>query len=75
MANMNYGRFVVYTLVGAVLWAIGVTWAGYFLGRIYPDAGKYIEYIVVVIVLVSIAPPIIHLLRERQRSKASLTRV
>jgi hypothetical protein len=29
----------------------------------------------VVIVLVSIAPPIIHLLRERQRSKASLTQV
>ncbi len=75
MASMDYARFVVYTVVGAALWAVGVTWAGYFLGRIYPDAGKYIEYIVVVIVLVSIAPPIIHLLRERQRSRATLTRV
>ena len=73
MASMDYRRFVVYTVVGAALWAVGVTWAGYFLGRIYPDAGKYLEYIVVVIILISIAPPIIHLLRERQRSKASLT--
>jgi membrane-associated protein len=74
MAGMQYGRFVAYTLIGALVWAIGVTWAGFFLGRVYPDAGKYLEYIVVAIVLVSIAPPVIHLLRERARSKASLTR-
>jgi len=71
MARMAYRRFVAYTLIGAVLWAAGVIWAGYLLGRLYPDAGKYLEYIVVAIVLVSIAPPIIHLLRERQRNKAS----
>ena len=75
MANMDYARFVIYTVVGAALWAVGVTWAGYFLGRAYPDAGKYLEYIVAAIILASIAPPIIHLLRERQRSKARLTRV
>jgi membrane-associated protein len=73
MGNMNYGRFVVYTIVGGVLWAAGVTWAGYFLGSIYPDAGKYLEYIVALIVLASIAPPIVHLLRERQRNKAAAT--
>jgi membrane-associated protein len=75
MANMDYGRFVSYTVIGALLWAVGVTWAGYFLGRVYPDAGKYLEYIVIVIVIASIAPPIIHLLRGRQRNKATLTRV
>ena len=73
MGNMDYGRFMGYTVVGGVLWAAGVTWAGYFLGRIFPDAGKYLEYIVAVIILASIAPPIIHLLRERNRSKATLT--
>jgi membrane-associated protein len=74
MAKMDYTRFVIYTLVGALVWAVGVTWAGYFLGRVYPDAGKYLEYIIVVIVLLSIAPPIIHFIRDRQRSKATLTR-
>jgi hypothetical protein len=52
---------------------VGVTWAGYFLGRIFPDAGKYLEYIIAVIILASIAPPVVHLLRER-RSKGTLTR-
>jgi membrane-associated protein len=71
---MDYRRFVMYTVVGALLWAVGVTWAGYFLGSLIPDASKYLEYIVALIVVVSIAPPVIHLLRERARSKASFTR-
>jgi membrane-associated protein len=74
MAKMNYRKFVIYTLVGALVWAVGVLWAGYFLGRIFPDAGKYLEYIIVLIVLASVAPPIIHILRDRARSKATLTR-
>jgi membrane-associated protein len=73
MAAMHYPRFVLYTIVGTLLWAVGVTWLGYFLGSLIPDAGKYLEYIVAVIILVSIAPPIIHLLRER-RSATLLTR-
>jgi membrane-associated protein len=71
MAGMDYRRFVVYTVVGAVVWAIGVTWLGYFLGSLIPDAGRYLEYIVAAIILASIAPPAIHVLRERSRSKAA----
>jgi membrane-associated protein len=71
MAAMTYGRFVVYTVVGAIVWAIGVTWLGYFLGSLIPEAGKYLEYIVAIIVIVSIAPPIIHLLRERNKAAQS----
>jgi membrane-associated protein len=68
MAAMNYSRFVAFTVVGALVWAIGVTWLGYFLGSLVPDAGKYLEYIVAIIIVVSIAPPIIHLLRERNKA-------
>ncbi|HLZ31770.1 MAG TPA: VTT domain-containing protein [Chloroflexota bacterium] len=75
MAAMNYRRFVVYTVVGALLWAVGVTWAGFFLGSLIPDASKYLELIVALIVVASIAPPIIHLLRERYRARPTLTRV
>jgi membrane-associated protein len=71
MASMNYPRFVAYTAVGALVWGIGVALLGYFLGSLIPDAGKYLEYIVVLIFLASIAPPVIHLLRERARSKVS----
>jgi membrane-associated protein len=71
MARMNYSGFVAYTLVGAVLWAVGMTWLGYFLGNLIP--ASWLEPVVAIIIIVSIAPPVIHLLRER--NKATLTRV
>jgi membrane-associated protein len=71
MAAMNYPRFVAYTIVGAVVWAIGVTWLGFFLGSLIPDAGRYLEYIVALIIIASIAPPVIHLLRERNKATAT----
>ncbi len=74
MASMDYRRFVGYTVIGAVVWAVGVTWLGYFLGSLIPDAGKYLEYIVAAIIIASIAPPVIHLLRERRKSNEVLTR-
>jgi membrane-associated protein len=74
MASMDYRRFVGYTVLGAVVWAVGVTWLGYFLGSLIPDAGKYLEYIVAAIIIVSIAPPVIHLWRERRKSNEVLTR-
>lgn len=70
MAAMTYSRFVIYTVIGAVLWAVGMTWLGYFLGSFIP--ASWLEPIVVLIIIVSIAPPVIHLLRER--NKPTLTR-
>ena len=71
MAKMDYPRFVLYTIVGAVVWAVGVTWLGYFLGSLIPDAGRYLEYIVALIIIVSLAPPVIHVLRERGKATTS----
>ena len=70
MARMDYAPFVLYTIVGAVLWAVGMTWLGYLLGNLIP--GRYLEYIVAAIIIVSIAPPVIHFLRERNRSKDAI---
>lgn len=70
MAAMEYSRFLVYTIVGAILWAVGMTLAGFFLGSLIPDAGKYLEYIIVAIVVISLAPPVIHFLRDRAKSAA-----
>ena len=35
--KMNYKKFLIFNLVGGVLWAIGVTLAGYFLGSLISD--------------------------------------
>jgi membrane-associated protein len=71
IGDMEYKRFLMFNVVGGIFWAIGVLVAGYFLAAVIgPDnIDKYLLPIIVLIVLVSIAPPAIHLWRERQASK------
>ena len=75
MASMNYGRFVLYTAIGALVWAIGFPLLGYFLGQqLPPEARSRLDLIVIAIFAASIAPIAVHLLRERAKSKTTLTR-
>ena len=60
--KMNYKKFVFFNLFGAILWAIGVTLAGYYLGSLIPDVDKYLLPIVGLIVIVSVLPFLHHLL-------------
>ena len=65
IGNMHYKTFITYNIVGGFLWGIGVTVAGYFLGKVIPDVDKYLIPIVVVIIIASILPSVIHLIKER----------
>lgn len=63
-AAMSYPRFLTYNVVGGLLWGVGVTWAGYFLGSLVPDVDKYLLPIIALIIVASIAPSVIHVWRE-----------
>lgn len=58
---MNYKKFVTYNLIGGILWAIGVTLAGYYLGSLIPDVDKYLIPIVGLIIIASILPGLHHM--------------
>lgn len=69
VARMNYKRFVTYNILGGFLWAIGVSLAGYFLGKVIPDVDKYLLPIIGLIILVSLLPTIWHLFQEKRKPK------
>ncbi|MCA0456382.1 MAG: VTT domain-containing protein [Chloroflexi bacterium] len=73
IGDMKYTRFVTFNVVGGFVWAVGVTVAGYFLAAIIgPDnIDKYLLPIIVLIVVISLAPPAYHLWKERQAEKQS----
>ncbi|WP_188829551.1 DedA family protein [Nocardia camponoti] len=58
VSKMDYRKFVIFDIVGAVLWAGGITTLGYFLGNV-PFIRDHIEAIFLLIVFVSILPGII----------------
>lgn len=67
VARMHYRTFVVYNVVGGLLWGAGMTLAGYLLGSLVPNAEHYMLPIVVAIIVVSVLPPLWHLYCDRRR--------
>lgn len=68
-AAMRYKIFISYNLIGGAMWTIGITLLGFFLGQAIPDVDKYLLPILGVIILVSIAPSIWHVVAEYRSSK------
>jgi membrane-associated protein len=62
--EMRYSRFILYNVCGGLLWGVGVTLAGYYLGRVIPNIDQYFLSVVVAVILVSAAPAIFHTVRE-----------
>jgi membrane-associated protein len=71
-ARYPYRRFLPWNLLGAFLWAVGVTVAGSLLGGV-PFITDNIDVLLTVIVLISVLPIVIEQVRKRVRARRSRT--
>lgn len=67
VGNMKYKFFLINNIIGAVLWAVGVTLGGFYLGKIVPNVDRYLLPIIILIVFVSLMPTVIHVLKDREQ--------
>ncbi|WP_026917539.1 DedA family protein [Gordonia shandongensis] len=67
-ARMRYSVFVIYNVVGAIVWGAGIVLLGFFLGQ-FEIVQKLIEPIFIAIVLVSVLPMVFEWLRRRRNAK------
>lgn len=63
LGQMSYRNFVFYNVIGGFLWVIPLTLAGFFFGNI-PIVKNNFSLVVLLIIFVSILPPIIAGLKE-----------
>ena len=70
VGQMEYRRFVFYNIAGGVAWVTSMTWAGYLLGQAMPDVGDHIHIVVGIVILLSLIPIFVELVRERRRRSA-----
>lgn len=70
MAEMSHRRFTQYNIIGAVIWCGGISIAGYFLGATIPHIDKYLLPLVLLIIVVSFLPALVHLLKVKYCSKS-----
>ena len=67
-ARMNYAVFTIYNIIGAVVWGVGLTLLGYWLGQ-FEIIQKLLEPIFILIVLASVAPMFIEWYKRRRAAR------
>jgi len=65
-ALMPYSRYLAFDIVGGTVWVGTMILGGFFLGRSVPNIGQRIHYVIAVVVVLSILPAIISILRARK---------
>ena len=68
VGRMRFPLYALYSVIGAILWTDGVLLLGHQLGKIkfVQDNKGYIDYAVVVVVVLSLLPAAVHFLRARR---------
>ncbi|RIV25287.1 DedA family protein [Fibrisoma montanum] len=64
--SMNYGTYIKFCIMGAVLWVTSITLVGYFFGN-FPFVQKNFELVVFGIVGLSVMPILVEVLKKRLR--------
>jgi membrane-associated protein len=73
-SKMKYRNFLVFNMIGAFIWAVGVSCLGYFLGGWFQRRGLNVDQVLlpclIVIVLITWTPAFIHLMRNPKQRKS-----
>lgn len=75
VAEMQYRRFLTFSVIGGISWISSMSLLGYFLARTFPGVVNSIDKVIIVVVAVSLLPMFIHWLQERKRHAAAPTAV
>ncbi|HMI09569.1 MAG TPA: VTT domain-containing protein [Candidatus Saccharimonadales bacterium] len=74
VGKMKYHTFLTFNVIGALLWAVGITYAGFYVGAGLEKIGIEVDTIllpiIAVIILVSVLPPAIHIFKDSGRRTA-----
>src|SRR5262245_43622103 len=71
VGQMGYRQFATYNIFGAIMWVGSMTTAGYLLGNAIPNIEKRIHYLVAVVIVMSLLPPGIALVKRRLAKRAA----
>lgn len=66
VGTMSYGRFASYNVIGGILWVTSFLFIGYFFGGL-PVIKQNFTYVIFAIIVLSLLPPIIELLRGSKK--------
>ena len=72
VARMSYPKFVIYNILGGITWVSLFLWGGYFFGNL-PFFKANFHFVVLVIIIISLIPMLIEILKFKKTSKVENT--
>jgi membrane-associated protein len=66
-SHMKYRTFVIYNVIGGIAWTTSMLCLGAALGKTFPGIGERLDYVIVVIVALSLIPFAFEYIRHRRR--------
>ena len=70
MGHMSYRHFAMFNVIGALLWGLLFTYAGYLFGNV-PVVQENLKLLIVAIIVLSILPGVIEVWRHKRAAKKS----
>lgn len=71
-ARMRYSTYLVFDIFGGTFWISSMLLGGYLAGSRIPNIGRYLHYIIAVIIFLSILPPVISILRTWRKAGSTM---
>lgn len=65
MARIDWKNFLLFNLIGAILWIVTMVMAGHWMGKSFPGIINHLEYIVVGLILITSIPLIISYMKNK----------
>ncbi|MFK4728200.1 VTT domain-containing protein [Agromyces mediolanus] len=72
VGHMNYRKYTLYNLIGALIWGVGLTYFGFLIGYIPPVADfvqNYIDVILIGAVVLTLIPTLWHYFQSARKAK------
>jgi membrane-associated protein len=66
-AKMPYARYLAFDIFGGIFWVGAMILGGYTLGSAVPNIGQRIHYVIAVVIVLSVLPAVISILRTRRK--------
>lgn len=67
ISNMSYRTFLFYNIIGGLVWSVGITLIGFYLGKLIPNIDDYLLPIILGIITISVVPTVYHLWKESKK--------
>jgi membrane-associated protein len=65
IVKLEYHKFFLYSLIGALIWVSSLVLTGYYMGIYFPKTKDYLEYIVIFLIVITAIPLVYNSIKKK----------